>query len=454
VTVTNVLANDSDADAGDSITLTSVSVAAGLGGTATISGSDILFDPGVSFDSLGNGVTGDATLSYVVTDSGGLISTGTATVTVTGTNDAPTSAGNTMTVTEDVAYVLSATDFAFSDIDTGDALASVRIDSLPGAGSLLLSGGAISATQVITIADINAGKLTYTPVANAYRAAYASFTYSVFDGLVYSAAAATMAIDVTAVNDLPTVDTNTGTSADEGVSVIITAAMLSSSDVESPAANITYSVTGAPAEGLVQLSGTTATSFTQADIDAGNVTYAHTNATLGAVADSITFSVTDADTGAVTGQTFSLTINATIDGTAGIDTLNGGNGNDTISGLAGNDVINGGAGVDTLTGGAGSDTFAYLLADIIDLSTDVITDFEVQVSGAYVDTLDLSDVISNGYTTIAFANSGVDADTSGTLDDLTVSASNGTLTYDIATLTGMGGSTLLQDGTNTNLYYI
>ena len=61
----------------------------------------------------------------------------------------------------------------------------------------------MTAGQEIAEADI--GTLTYTPPANANGTGYASFTFKVSDGTAESAAAYTMTITVTAVNDAPTV---------------------------------------------------------------------------------------------------------------------------------------------------------------------------------------------------------------------------------------------------------
>ena len=57
------------------------------------------------------------------------------------------------------------------------------------------------------VAATNIGTLTYTPPANANGTGYASFTFKVSDGTAESAAAYTMTITVTAVNDAPTVAT-------------------------------------------------------------------------------------------------------------------------------------------------------------------------------------------------------------------------------------------------------
>ena len=43
----------------------------------------------------------------------------------------------------------------------------MRIDSLPGAGTLKLDGTALSGVTTVSVADISAGKLTYQAAANA-----------------------------------------------------------------------------------------------------------------------------------------------------------------------------------------------------------------------------------------------------------------------------------------------
>src|SRR3954466_10881374 len=65
---------------------------------------------------------------------------------------------------------------------------------------------------------------------------------------------------------------------------------------------------------------------------------------------------------------------ATIQGTAGNDSLTGTQGNDSISGLAGadtlnglggNDTLDGGVGIDTLNGGLGNDTYIVTAGDVL-----------------------------------------------------------------------------------------
>ena len=155
-------------------------------------------------------LTEDTELTFTLTVTGrgtnGIaLATDTAKVTATA-NTAPTATDTTVSTDEDTTYDFDAGDFNFTDEDTGDTLASVKITSLPasGKGSLTLDGSAVSADQVVSRADIDADKLVYTPPANANGDDYASFGFKVSDGTNESASAYTMTIDVTAVNDAAT----------------------------------------------------------------------------------------------------------------------------------------------------------------------------------------------------------------------------------------------------------
>lgn len=79
-------------------------------------------------------------------------------------------------------------------------------------------------------------------------------------------------------NNLPKITANAGATVTEGASTIITTAQLSASDTESAAEDITYEVTQGPSGGYLAFSDDPAaeiTSFTQADLEAGRVTYIH-----------------------------------------------------------------------------------------------------------------------------------------------------------------------------------
>ena len=140
------------------------------------------------------------------------IETDTASISITAVNDAPTVSSNpTLTGMEDAVLTIVASDLNFADVDAGDSLQSIIVTGLPTNGTLFLDvdgngalddGEAIAQGQVITRGDIDAGRLSYIAAANAHGAGYASFDYTVSDGIV-SSAPATATIDITPVNDAP-----------------------------------------------------------------------------------------------------------------------------------------------------------------------------------------------------------------------------------------------------------
>jgi hypothetical protein len=183
------------------------------------SSSELRFLPALNY----NGSIPTLTV-HLIDNSAGSVTTGTAidlsggaiggttpysntTVPLNGTvnpvNDPPTGTDKTITTLEDTGYVLTASDFGFADVD-GHTFTNVRIDVLPGAGTLRLDGNAVAAGQVIAIADVNAGLLVFTPAADARGTNYANFTFSVQDSSnAFDTAPNTITIDVTPANDAP-----------------------------------------------------------------------------------------------------------------------------------------------------------------------------------------------------------------------------------------------------------
>src|SRR5205085_580630 len=128
---------------------------------------------------------GYASFTFQVQDNGGTANGGvdldtvarTLTVNVTSVNDAPAGTNNTVSTNEDTAFTFTAAQFGFNDPNDAPAntLSAVHIATLPAAGSLTLSGVAVTAGQSITAASINAGNLVFTPATDANGAGYASF---------------------------------------------------------------------------------------------------------------------------------------------------------------------------------------------------------------------------------------------------------------------------------------
>jgi hypothetical protein len=159
----------------------------------------------------------------VNTASGGPVTSSVA-VTVNSVNDAPTGSqiGVAAPVQEDTAYVFKAGDFAVSDASDSPAntLSAVKISSLPGTGTLLFDGVAITSQQItagffVSLADLQAGKFTYEPAANDFGFSY-SFTFQVRDnggtangGIDLDPTPRTFSLLVGGVNDEPVL-TGTG----------------------------------------------------------------------------------------------------------------------------------------------------------------------------------------------------------------------------------------------------
>jgi VCBS repeat-containing protein len=188
-----VLANDSDVD-GDTLTVTSASVDPALGTVTVNPNGTLAFNPA-------NNLSGPVVIQYTISDGQGGTANATVAVNI-GPNTPPEGTDTTVTVTEDGTRSFSAADFGFSDADAGQSFANLRIDVLPAAGSLTLSGTAVVAGQVIAVADL--GNLVFTPAPNANGSGYASFSFSVQDSAgAFDTAPNQITIDVGAVNDPP-----------------------------------------------------------------------------------------------------------------------------------------------------------------------------------------------------------------------------------------------------------
>ena len=198
-------------------------------------------------------------------------------LTIKGTpiNTPPTSSDNTVTALEDTAYTFQTSDFDFNDNDTGDTLAGVKVVTPPALGSLTLDGTTVTADQVVTKAELDDGKLKYTPAANDYGAAYTSLAFKVNDGTDDSASTYTMTIDVTRVNNLATgAPTISGTAEFEEMLTVLTSGIADTdgkAKAEAGDAGYAYTYQWYRVEGNTEtpISSATATTYTVGLADNG-----------------------------------------------------------------------------------------------------------------------------------------------------------------------------------------
>ncbi len=126
---------------------------------------------------------------------------GAADATVTPVELPPTVSNVAVSTNEDTTLTFTAANFTGSYSDpNGDALATVRITSLP-ANGVLKNGAAVVAAVPADLALASIGSLTYVPNANVSGAD--SFGWNGADGTLFATTGATVNINVIAVNDAP-----------------------------------------------------------------------------------------------------------------------------------------------------------------------------------------------------------------------------------------------------------
>lgn len=120
--VIDVLANDTDVDASDSRTLDSVSIVSGLG-AVSISANQLNWSATDAYDLLAKGEEAVVEVSYQISDNAGATAESSATLTVTGSNDAPvvTGALTNQSNEQDEPYSINLLEGA-SDVDNGAVL--------------------------------------------------------------------------------------------------------------------------------------------------------------------------------------------------------------------------------------------------------------------------------------------------------------------------------------------
>ncbi|MBD2565199.1 MULTISPECIES: Ig-like domain-containing protein [Nostoc] len=303
----NILANDTDPDAGDILTVSVVNgVAAPFFSYPSLLPSGALLTvftdgnfeynpnilPGNQFQSLAAGQTATDSFTYTVSDGQGGTDDATVTITITGVNDAATIAGTaTAAVTEDTNVTngsLTATgNLTVSDIDNGEDIFNTNVTSATG------NLGSLSITT--------AGAYTYTVANSAVQYLGAgvtktdTFTVESFDG----SASQDITITITGVNDAPTgspTATLSNTPEDTAINII--------------AADLLTGFTDVDASDILSVANLTATNGALVNNNNGTYTFtpnANFNGTV-----NLTYDVTDS-VATLTGQTQTFSVTAVND---------------------------------------------------------------------------------------------------------------------------------------------
>ncbi|MCK5340667.1 MAG: tandem-95 repeat protein, partial [Desulfobulbaceae bacterium] len=234
-------------------------------------------------------VTAGGTLAYTEHDAAAAIDT---TITVA---DADNTNLQNATVTVSAGYLNGEDVLAFADFGniTGSWDAATGVLTLTGSDTVANYQSALRTVTYVNSAgdDPTGGNRTISFVAN--------------DGKEDSSAAIST-VAVTAVNDGPILATNAGLTVSEGATAGIPSSLLATTDVDNVAANITYTVQTAAANGTLKLNGASTGTFTQDDLDNNRITYEHDGGET--LADSFVFSISDGAGGTIGNTTFSITI--------------------------------------------------------------------------------------------------------------------------------------------------
>ncbi|NSY40902.1 Ig-like domain-containing protein [Leisingera sp. ANG59] len=257
------LGEDVDSD-DDGTTLTYAITGAPSGGSASISGTTLSFDPGADFQDLAEGETRDVTVTIEATDSHGTTASNDVVITVTGTNDAP-QVQSTIFVTQvsedaDFAGVVAPNYFELNnradDADSDDDASTLTYDFFNpvNSGGHFVEGAfpnlfdndvqfypdngfqhlAVGESEVVTI-DFNAAD-SHGAVSNT----------------------GTLQFEVVGENDRPTLDTGVGAAEEDGPGIDVDLAVLGDDvDSDDDGTTLSYAIIGQPSEGTASITGTT-----------------------------------------------------------------------------------------------------------------------------------------------------------------------------------------------------
>jgi VCBS repeat-containing protein len=391
----DVLANDSDVDTTDTLTVTGASLQSGSGSVAVVS-NQVSWSPGTDYDYLAVGESAQVVIDYTIEDSQGAPSSATLTLSVTGSNDGPVAAVDTGSTDENAAITVDvlAND---SDVDTTDTLTVTGASLQSGSGSVAVVSNQVSWSPGTDYDYLAVGE-----------SAQVVIDYTIEDSQG-APSSATLTLSVTGSNDGPVVELNQGRHVINGFSTVIGSQELFSVDVDNAADEIIYEVLDQPDHGILELGGVglnVGDSFTQDDVNSGRVSYVNDGSNNSE--DSVRLKVSDIH-GASAGEIIhSIVIdihadlgngkdvfssgagNDVIQGSNGKDHISTGAGNDRLFGGNGKDILAGGEGNDTLIGGLGNDTFIFGNLS----GNDVIEDFTPGKGKKGGDVIDLAEVSS------------------------------------------------------------
>jgi T1SS-143 domain-containing protein len=371
----------------------------GAGGTVSASGNSaiVYFVPNTN-------TAGALTFQYEAIDNSGTHdgSAATATINITGINDAPSGTSSTISINEDVLRTFAVADFGLTDANDSPAntLLSVIINTLPTAGALTLNGTAVTVGQEITAANIP--NLVFTPYPNESGTGYASFTFQVRDnggtnngGIDLDPTPNTITFNVAAVNDAPVIYASNLSFASSGDSTPFNAVRFVDTD-SSGSVTVRLQSNDSGADIIASNSG----GVTVSGGGDSDVTFNGTIAALNAyfAAHNVTYDMNDSTTDTVTismDDGGSGTASASV--TVGVYSPAVSNGNDTLN-FPDNNAFN--VNTTTINAGSGSDTIVTAWEHVNGTATTYSGGSGSDTIRAVFDADQLNEVLNSSLTTV------------------------------------------------------
>jgi VCBS repeat-containing protein len=370
-----LLANDTDADAGDTRSITAVNTTGTIGSVAFNAATQSLTYSAnaAAQDTLRAGQTATDSFTYTIADAAGAASTATVAVTVTGANDAPVLATpvSDQSATENLAFSFQVPVSTFSDVDAGDTL---------GSSATLASGAALPSWLAF-----DAATRTFSGTPGAGDAGSLDIRVTTTDqGGLSSSDSFVLIVAGGTLNTITGTqygDTLIGTDAadlilgldahdtiDGGLGNDIIVGGVNGDDLHGGLGDDVFLVEGLDS-GNDFVSG--GDGFDQILGGAGDDT-------IGVWEYFGVDTVERIDGGAgvnvLTGSIYGDTLDFSGTALLNIARIEGGTGDDRITGSAGDDVIVGGADGDILSGGAGNDTYEVSTGDTVTEAASAGTD--------------------------------------------------------------------------------
>jgi VCBS repeat-containing protein len=339
----SVLANDSDPDTGDTLTVTTTGSETGAYGTLQLAAdgsySYTLDNASASVQSLAAGQIVSESFAYTASDNYGATATSTLTVTISGANDGPVAVADSAGVAEDAVLSVTGNVLANdSDVDANDLLRVANAGTYAGQyGTLTLGAdgtfGYALNNSIAAVQSLAAG-----------QSVNESFSYTVTDNAATGSlnAQGTITVRLDGNNDAPVLVTpaaDVTAREGEGLSLDLPDTMFQDIDQGDLLGYSVRLAEGAPLPGWL-------------NFDPNGLRFTGTPPR-GAAGQFFDIELTAMDrSGATASDLFRITVSG-----APALTLIGGPGNDTLVGGDGNDTLDGKAGADEMRGGLGDDTY-------------------------------------------------------------------------------------------------